>query len=147
MMTIMLKDRMKAMTDDQIKALAIMDGWEFAPERVLNANFIAVKFGPRCQQFASKYDDFSYLLTHNVIIPLIVKWCGDKNGRWRAFQLTIAELCSSWSKYYSCVEGLLRATPEELAEALVRTMEYMDRQKKQFGGMSPSNSTDPILLS
>jgi len=112
---------------DQIKALAELDGWQRCTwydgyNTDGNGNTTWRKAYVRTGEEIKYADEFpNYPTSHDAIIPLIQKWC-DVNDQWDAFIEYLwdyLKITSDWSEQ-DAWRQLLRCTPQQLAEALLR---------------------------
>ena len=98
----------------QIQILAGADGWKMSQGDV-DCQTAHYEICGEPLKESNFYPD--YLTSYDAIIPLIVKWCGDDEDRWRNFLRTTGLM-----EKYNPLRDVFKSTPSQLSTALIRAM-------------------------
>ena len=111
-------------TENKLRVLAEMDGYKV--RKAINANTYAM-FPTPVQYIDWKNSEEEawkmappYLTSYDTIIPLVVKWCGDDILRWSKLCVPLELNMKSVSNVADFVMKLLKQTPEQLSDALIK---------------------------
>lgn len=109
--------------EDKIKVLAEADGWYSLGT---NHGCCSTTYAPQgwiygkdsYSKLREINKDFHYLTSHDAIVPVVVKWCGDDEELW--CRLYDALTCGRGS--LKAIRYCFESTPEQLANALIKTL-------------------------